>query len=153
MLERLGIEPVVGSIPGQTHTGMYRKAINWCFSPFLFKSNEKMSLDRIKKYFLKRISIIISTFFVHYNEIILILFQFCLHPKLWYNPTFPPHSAFVHLQMFIANINWKLVVCMNSLYLHADASFAHGMGFGEFPNSKYEVKKTTLNVMFSIKET
>lgn len=55
--------------------------------------------------------------------------------------------------MFIANINWKLIVCVNSLYLHAEASFTPRMGFGEFPNSKYEVKKTTLNVMFSIKKT
>lgn len=79
-----------------------------------------------------------------------------------YFPTLPspqimiqPHFsiALVCVQMFIVNINWKLIVCMNSLYLHAEASFAHRMGFGEFPNSKYEVKKTTLNVMFSIKKT
>lgn len=55
--------------------------------------------------------------------------------------------------MFIADINWKVVVCVNSTYLDTKASFAHGMGFGEFPNSKYTVKKTTLNVVFSIKKT
>lgn len=55
--------------------------------------------------------------------------------------------------MLIADITGNLIVCMNSPCLDAKASFAHGMGFGEFPNSKYTVKKTTLNVVFSIKKT
>lgn len=55
--------------------------------------------------------------------------------------------------MLIANIKWKQVVCKNSPYLDVEASFAHRMGFGEFPNYKYAVKKTTSNVVFSIEKT
>lgn len=35
----------------------------------------------------------------------------------------------------------------------AEASFAHGMSLEEFPNSKYALEKTILNVVFSIKKT
>lgn len=36
--------------------------------------------------------------------------------------------------------------------LDAEASFAHKMDLGEFPNSRYAVEKTILNVVFSIKK-
>lgn len=35
----------------------------------------------------------------------------------------------------------------------AEVLFVHGMGLEDFPNSKYAVEKTTMNVVFFIKKT
>lgn len=64
------------------------------------------------------------------------------------------HSTFIHLSID--------VYCQHQLEpshmyelprFDAEASFVHGMGLEDFPNSKYAVEKTTLNVVFFIRKT